>query len=465
MIASDSLAMGRTVSNYLIVDNPENYADPEIILLHPLTDSLLTGDVEILWRGGDADGDSCWVNIHYSTDGGNGWQILAEEIETNSSYLWNTTSFPNGISYRLKLSITDGIVENESKTSSVFELWNEFSSLPDSMVVHLQGGGNGLLSVSVVDPSSTTGHIYEVTFNDTSKDYTTYDVFDLDAGVFVVEDCEQLSWELAGPEFGGLRLVINDIEEITIDESGTGWSQGNCNLIVNIFPSYNYANLIPVDYQIHFYDEIVDTSVIGNEQPINFLTWNVTDSVIVDVVFYDNDENGIVSAGDIIIPVNYSDGEPNPTWRLEFENPDTGSVVLPENGDVFSLITNKPFSYRDSFEIISPPMGIQSSLPGKIPETFVLEQNYPNPFNPLTEIVVKLPVLSEVEITIFDLLGREVRHLISQELVMGKHQILWNGKDNDGKLVASGIYLCIVKAKAVNGDKPFFSAIKMALLK
>jgi len=71
---------------------------------------------------------------------------------------------------------------------------------------------------------------------------------------------------------------------------------------------------------------------------------------------------------------------------------------------------------------------------------FELYENYPNPFNPTTTISFNLPKNAPVNLEIFNLKGQKVRTLINSELKAGKHNIIWNGLDNDGKQVASGVY-------------------------
>jgi hypothetical protein len=73
--------------------------------------------------------------------------------------------------------------------------------------------------------------------------------------------------------------------------------------------------------------------------------------------------------------------------------------------------------------------------------TFALYQNYPNPFNPETTIHYDLLQNGNVELKITDLLGRQVRELVNEERHAGHHQITWNGLDDAGRPVASGIYL------------------------
>ena len=68
-------------------------------------------------------------------------------------------------------------------------------------------------------------------------------------------------------------------------------------------------------------------------------------------------------------------------------------------------------------------------------------QNYPNPFNPETIIQYSLPKAGRVVLTIYDILGREVRTLIDEEKPTGSHTILWDGKDQSGRISASGLYI------------------------
>ncbi len=80
---------------------------------------------------------------------------------------------------------------------------------------------------------------------------------------------------------------------------------------------------------------------------------------------------------------------------------------------------------------------------------FRLFSNYPNPFNPSTTIRFELNRSCEVKLQVFDLLGRRVRTLVSGRLSAGRHTRTWDGKDEAGKPVSSGVYLCEFKAGRV----------------
>jgi flagellar hook assembly protein FlgD len=98
-----------------------------------------------------------------------------------------------------------------------------------------------------------------------------------------------------------------------------------------------------------------------------------------------------------------------------------------------------------------------------MPKTFALEQNYPNPFNPSTKISYALPVQSVVTLKIFNVLGQEVATLFNGAAAAGSYDIVWNGKDNSGKSVASGVYLYKLQANA--GSTEFSQVRKMVLMK
>jgi len=94
------------------------------------------------------------------------------------------------------------------------------------------------------------------------------------------------------------------------------------------------------------------------------------------------------------------------------------------------------------------------------PKSFSLEQNYPNPFNPATNISYTIAENGEVNLRIFNLLGQEVRTLVSKVQPVGSYTVKWNGKDMAGRQVATGIYIFRLKA----GDN-FQATGRMLLLK
>ncbi len=93
-----------------------------------------------------------------------------------------------------------------------------------------------------------------------------------------------------------------------------------------------------------------------------------------------------------------------------------------------------------------------------LPETISIS-NYPNPFNPSTKIFFTTEHTENAEITIYNLKGQKVKTLIDEKLPAGNHQVVWDGKNENGKPVSSGIYFYKLKA-----DK-FEETRKMILMK
>ena len=93
------------------------------------------------------------------------------------------------------------------------------------------------------------------------------------------------------------------------------------------------------------------------------------------------------------------------------------------------------------------------------PDKFALFQNYPNPFNPMCEIAYALPTDCQVTLSVYNILGQKVRVLVDEYQSAGNKSVKWDGKDEQGQDVTSGVYFYRIQA----GD--FAQSKKMVLLK
>jgi len=98
-----------------------------------------------------------------------------------------------------------------------------------------------------------------------------------------------------------------------------------------------------------------------------------------------------------------------------------------------------------------------------IPTKYALRQNYPNPFNPETMIAFDLPEQAKVTLQVYNLMGQSIKTLVNDKKVAGKHQILWDGTDDKGVAVASGLYFYSIKAVGENNN--FSQKMKMMLVR
>ena len=81
-----------------------------------------------------------------------------------------------------------------------------------------------------------------------------------------------------------------------------------------------------------------------------------------------------------------------------------------------------------------------------LPTEYGLFQNAPNPFNPSTSISYQLPKTGRVSLAVYNVLGQEVRALLDADLEAGRYDVVWDGRDNWGRSLASGIYLYRIQA-------------------
>lgn len=118
--------------------------------------------------------------------------------------------------------------------------------------------------------------------------------------------------------------------------------------------------------------------------------------------------------------------------------------------------------YVDYVRVYQPATNMVEDGHDRVPGHFDLSQNYPNPFNPSTTISFALPAQSFVSIKVFDLIGREVITLVSEELVAGNYSRQWNATG-----IPSGIYFYrfVANARPSGQASTFIGTKKLVLLK
>jgi len=153
-----------------------------------------------------------------------------------------------------------------------------------------------------------------------------------------------------------------------------------------------------------------------------------------------------------MVVVNWNGGDvTDPGW------PANVNALMPETGTIFRIESSKPNFPGDSLVVNSASVSI--AVQDQLPDHFELYQNYPNPFNPVTTIRFNLPSRQKTELEIFDVLGQKVCTLLNKQMEAGAHRIQWNGQNDQGKPIGSGIYFYRITA----GD--YVKTMKAVLLK
>lgn len=101
----------------------------------------------------------------------------------------------------------------------------------------------------------------------------------------------------------------------------------------------------------------------------------------------------------------------------------------------------RPRTFLDRWEGEVAARLLEERTAEVLPSTFALGQNYPNPFNPQTTIPFAVPAIADVRLEVFDILGQRVAVLWDGELEAGEHRLHWDGRDEKGGMLGSGVYL------------------------
>ena len=168
---------------------------------------------------------------------------------------------------------------------------------------------------------------------------------------------------------------------------------------------------------------------------------------------WDLELDGTIPIADVAISISESGQRPTGAsiYVLDLDNRNAFHL---EN-DVFHLESPALGSVRHLRILLGPQTYAKAhadEIP-LVPLSYQLEQNYPNPFNPETLIRYQLSQRSLVQIEIYDLLGRRVKTLVDSERDTGVHEIRWDGRNESGLLMASGLYIYRLRAGKFESSK------------
>jgi len=198
-----------------------------------------------------------------------------------------------------------------------------------------------------------------------------------------------------------------------------------------------------------FNELIFDSIEVGQSQEkviqiynLGFTTLEIDEISTTPPFSVDTEDGSIDTLGFIDVVVSF-----NPDSIGDY----VGELVIESNDSDESTLTLTLISY-------SYILGIDDNN-NQLPLSYVLHQNYPNPFNPITTLRYDLPENSFVNITIYDILGREVRTLVNKTQEAGFKSIIWDTTNDYGKPVSTGVYLY----KIQSGE--FVQVKKMVMMK
>ena len=221
--------------------------------------------------------------------------------------------------------------------------------------------------------------------------------------------------------------------------------------------------------------EEVDGWWPGREFEVHAVVEGMADVAAYDLrVTYENDKVKPLAASQAVDQGDVFDQNPNGSLFFHMVEPGYIDAAAGRIGYDWSargdaeLVTLRFVTLGDDPGVINVTSGLLvntnfEGVPMKIekaaalPKFAALYQNYPNPFNPSTEINFDLPAARDVKLRIYNQLGQSVRTLVDNRMKAGRHSLKWDGSDDMGRGVASGVYFFNLEA----GD---FSQIRKMML-
>ena len=149
--------------------------------------------------------------------------------------------------------------------------------------------------------------------------------------------------------------------------------------------------------------------------------------------------------------------------RIDFTALAAGSceLILQDIGTPLGNSSGEVIPYNLINGLVSITTGVEEIPTTCLPKIYKLEQNYPNPFNLKTLIRYQLPRAGEISLVIYNIMGEKVRTLVQGRGGPGYYEVDWDGCDDLGRRVSSGIYLCKLQTK----DFTFTQFRKVIILK
>ena len=298
--------------------------------------------------------------------------------------------------------------------------------------------------------------------------------------------------------YGGQLIIVVPELDLVIGTHSTDWGPLNVNLhtsdlidivINSIVPIFDNSPLVINEILVTNsqsytdengeFDPYVEIFNCGMDS-IDIGGYFVTDDIEDPESFYQipigNDSTIIEPEGFLLL---WADGEiQEGVLHLDVELNDQGGHIGFYTHDTIGLVDSLTYpisasdlaygrtedcvdnwNYMDPTPNMSNTTQLNNDQFTKLPKKFTLDQNYPNPFNSVATLRYELPEDTNVNITIYDMMGRVVSNLVSSQQDAGYKSIQWNATNNAGQPVSAGLYLYTIKAGNFSQTK------KMILLK
>jgi hypothetical protein len=257
---------------------------------------------------------------------------------------------------------------------------------------------------------------------------------------------------------GNYRWRVRAIDQGYAASEWSNWDYFEIKAYRTVYPGdadnngmVNELDILPIGIYFHEMGPQRD-NISYNWDGIYVEPWNIPDATYADA-----NGDGVIDQLDVVaIGVNWSNLHENGAVSysgISLEDQD----IIDQNMDNYIEIYNSLSGSGIAVDRMRALL--ETIISSEVPLEYSLKQNYPNPFNPMTTLRYDLPEDALVNITIYDMMGREVSNLVSSQQKAGYKSAVWNAINNAGQSVSAGLYLYTIHA----GE--FSQTRKMMLLK
>ncbi|MFQ5640053.1 MAG: FG-GAP-like repeat-containing protein [bacterium] len=431
------------------------------------------------------------VNLEYSLNDGSDWMMIAANVPNTGNYLWNipavetdsalvrisdaTDGTPKDVSDSLFTILTAGLtVVSPNGGETLFGgkthtiTWTSTGPIGSVSLEYSLDSGNAweiILSAAanngshewLVPDIQSTGVLIKITDLTNNLQDTSDTVFSIvQSGLtliapnggenFLAENDAAIVWNTAG-QIDSVMLEYSldgGVQWMTLTRAANGgslnWTVPNVRTNLGLIRVSDAFDGAPADVSDATFSIIAssltvtapnggESWTVGSERTITWHSTGVIDSVALDF--------SIDAGKSWLSIINETPNDGSYVWLIPEFQSDSVFVRVSDAKD------STPFDISDeSFSIAVIATGIpERTSDDSKPDKFQLFQNYPNPFNLQTRIDFSVPRQARASLSIFNVKGELVRHLFVGELLPGVYSSLWDGRDQQGRVVTSGLYI------------------------
>lgn len=471
-----------------------------ITILYPNGgENMVCGEIELIqwtWTGTI---DS--VRVDYSINGGATWLPVEQKTLNDSICGWNVPNRP-GNALLVKVtdasnpSILDISDNNFSITSSVtvtspsgganWEVgsldtitWDASPGITDVKIDYSVNGGTNWTTLVSSTPNNgrypwnvpnkpTSTALVRVTDTDNTAILDMSDLFSVTTQIVVVSPNGGENWEV-----GSLQDIIWNaspgISDVKIEFSTNGGGTWQ-SLITSTLNSGTYGWKVPDTPYNTFRIKVTDyaNTTISDMSDNNFTVFSALDLMYPNggELFYVGEEQIVIyGASDGISEIKFEYSTNNgTTWSQILITENDSSIIwnIPNRPSTQCLFRITDNSFASSYDVSDDTFEINTGLKVEeekphmpVPGFFSQSQNMPNPFKRETCIRYALPIDCHVSIRIYDISGKFIRSLVDKQEKMGYKVIRWNGTDETGTRLPTGVYFYRMNAGPFSDTKKF----------